>query len=226
MTVIPNPLPLQVFTPFPTGHARQSLGLPKLAPLVLFGADGGIGNPLKGFDMLERSMERLVQTIPDIEIVVFGQDRPANDRRRNFPIHWLGRIDDDHRLALAYSACNVMVVPSRQESFGQTGTEAQACGTPVVAFRNTGLEDIVGHRDTGYLADQLVAEDLTNAIQWVLKHPNPEALSRGARRRAEATWSPDIVAKQYMEVYELAIMQQEAALAVASSENGRRDSAT
>ena len=52
----------------------------------------------------------------------------------SFPIHSTGHLQDDLSLRLFYTAGDVMVVPSRQEAFGQTALEAQACGTPVVAF--------------------------------------------------------------------------------------------
>ena len=53
-----------------------------------------------------------------------------------------------------------MIVPSKLETFGQTATEAMACGTPVVAFNNTGLSDIVEHKKNGYLAELLDINDL------------------------------------------------------------------
>lgn len=61
-----------------------------------------------------------------------------------------------------------MAVPSRLETFGQTASEAHACGTPVVAFNTGGLADIVAHRETGYLATPFDAQDLATGIEWVL----------------------------------------------------------
>jgi len=63
-----------------------------------------------------------------------------------------------------YSAADVLVVPSIQESLGQSASEAMACGTPVVAFSDTGLSDIVDHKVNGYLAKTYFEEDLARGI--------------------------------------------------------------
>lgn len=68
-----------------------------------------------------------------------------------------------------HSAAYLVVVPSRQEAFGQTASEAHACGTPVVAFRTGGLPDIVEHQRTGYLAQPFDTQDLSAGISWVFE---------------------------------------------------------
>ena len=64
-----------------------------------------------------------------------------------------------------------MVVPSRQDNLPNTAVEAQACGTPVVAFDIGGLLDIVEHGRTGWLALAFDTEDLASGILWVLTQP-------------------------------------------------------
>ena len=49
-----------------------------------------------------------------------------------------------------YSLADVTIVPSKMEVLGQTALESLACGTPVVAFNNTGLSDIIIHKKNGY----------------------------------------------------------------------------
>ena len=80
-----------------------------------------------------------------------------------------------------YSAADVMVVPSIQESFGQTASEAMACETPVVAFSTTGLTDVVDHKENGYLAKPFKADDLAHGIDWVVRNENYSTLSKNAR---------------------------------------------
>ena len=78
-----------------------------------------------------------------------------------------------------------MVVPSKIETFGQTATESLACGTPVVAFNDTGLSDIIEHKKSGYLAKYLNEIDLANGISWVLENSYKNNLSINSRKRSK-----------------------------------------
>lgn len=206
VSVIPNPLDTRQYQPWPKQQARALLGLPSTAALVLFGAIGGIDGQRKGWDLLQPALKSLAAQGFDVEAVIFGQSAPSNPSTIGLHLHWMGRLNDDATLSLLYSAADVMVVPSRQESFGQTGSEAQACGCPVVAFDCTGLTDIVEHRKTGYLAKPYDYEELAQGIRWVLE--DAERYSRlcvAARNRASRLWSMEVVASQYIEVYKAAI---------------------
>lgn len=202
VTVIPNPLDTSQYQPWPKKQARELLGLPLDAPLVLFGALGGGKDPRKGWDLLQPALTVLSSRMPGVEGVIFGESEPNNPPRLGLRLHWLGPLHDDVTLALVYSAADVMVVPSTQENLPQSGTEAHACGCPVVAFNATGLPDVVEHKVTGYLAKAFVRDDLANGIRWVLEDKvRYSGLSVAARDRALRLWSPDVVAAQYLALY-------------------------
>jgi glycosyltransferase involved in cell wall biosynthesis len=204
--VIPNPLDVRQFQPWPKDLARQILNLPQSVPLVLFGAIGGGRDPRKGWDLLQSALALITHEGSGVEGVIFGQSEPVEPPQLGMRLHWLGHLDDDATLALAYSAADVTVVPSRQENLPQTGTEAQSCGCPVVAFNCTGLPDVVEHGVTGYLAWPYEPEDLARGIRWVLADPERHAcLSAAARARAVRLWSPAVVVPQYLRAYESAI---------------------
>jgi len=64
----------------------------------------------------------------------------------------------------------------------------------------------VEHKQTGYLAKPFDIDDLAHGISWVLSdQERSQKLSSQARERAVRLWSPEVVAKQYLEVYEEAI---------------------
>ena len=95
-----------------------------------------------------------------------------------------------------------MVVPSKQEAFGQTASEAMACGTHVVAFDTTGLKDIVDHKKNGYLARPFDIEDLAHGIGWVLSDSERHhALALAAREKVEREFEIELVARQYLGLY-------------------------
>jgi glycosyltransferase involved in cell wall biosynthesis len=207
ITVIPSPIDLNVWAPCDQAQARALLGLPADRPLVLFGAMGGSDDSRKGADLLLAALQRLrIQVagkpLEQLDLVVFGQSRPAQPPDLGFPIHYSGHLHDDLSLRLLYAAADVMVVPSRQEAFGQTASEAHACATPVVAFATGGLVDIIDHQITGALAQPFDPLSLAAAIRWVLEDPQRRRqLGAAARQRAESLWDPARVAGLYAEVY-------------------------
>jgi glycosyltransferase involved in cell wall biosynthesis len=202
--VIPLPIDTDFWKPLKKNLAREALDLPKELPIVLFGAVGGGQDPRKGFDLLLDSLKFLSdnQYTKNIQLVVFGQTKPKILPNLNFSIHYIGHLYDDITLRTLYSAADVMIVPSRLEAFGQTASEAQACGTPVVAFDNGGLKDIILHLQTGYLANSFDTQDLANGIIWSLEQCKNNTINIQSRNEAIRRFSYEIVAEQYKKIYE------------------------
>jgi glycosyltransferase involved in cell wall biosynthesis len=201
IVVIPHGLDLEKYHPQDRQAARHILHLPQEKHLVLFGASPGTtGDTRKGFQFLVPALQRLGQMDPgkQIELAVFGSNPPEDPPELGFKIHYLGQFQDDLSLSLVYSAADVMVVPSMQEAFGQTASEALACGTPVVAFEATGLKDIVEHQVTGYLAAPFDVADLAQGISWILedseRHQN---LRLAARAKAEQEFTLELQSQRY-----------------------------
>lgn len=224
---IANPLNTDTWRPIDQAVAREELGLPQNVPIILFGASGGASDPRKGFDLLLESLPLLKKSMdennpqsPGIELVVFGQDAPKDGSglaNLNIPTHYIGHIHDDHKLQLLYSAADVMVVPSRQETFGQTASEALACGCPVAAFGATGLLDVVEHLSCGYLAKPYDPQDLATGIEWLIRSQQEEKnagrlsesnLRLAARKHAIDHFSYPVIAKQYIAAYQYAIQMR------------------
>lgn len=203
--VVPFCLDTERYKPAEVAIARDLLNLPQDKQLILFGAFSATSDERKGFQLLVPALQRLSREglTDQVELAVFGSSRPKEPPDFGFKVHYLGRLYDDVSLALLYSAADVMVVPSLQESFGQTASEALACGTPVVAFNATGLKDIVDHQQNGYLAKPYDFKDLAQGIAWVLtdrdRHQN---LRNSARQKAEQAFPLELQARRYSSLYQ------------------------
>ncbi len=202
--VIPFCLDTETYKPIDKNVARKILNLPQDKQLVLFGAISATKDRRKGFHLLQSALQKLGQTEwkQKIELVVFGSSQPEKPVDLGFNARYLGRLNDDITLALAYSAADVMIVPSIQEAFGQTASESIACGTPVVAFDDTGVADIVEHQKTGYLVKPYETEDLARGIAWVLENKDRhQKLCLRGREKAEQEFTLELQAKRYASIY-------------------------
>ncbi len=204
--LIPYPLNIENWKPINKCHAKNILNIDRTKKVILFGAIGGTKDPRKGSHILMEALKILTESYFEkienkIQILVFGED---NQKKyiNNLPVDFLGSLSDDLSLRIIYSAADVMVVPSIQEAFGQTASEAHACGTPVVAFKIGGLVDVVSHKETGYLADPYEPQSLAYGINWCLEdQERNNKLSLQARLKATKYWDSRIIASKYIDAY-------------------------
>lgn len=204
-TVIPNGLDTAIFRPVDKKRARGILNLEEDRKVVLYGAMGAESNPIKGYHKLLKAKSHLLKEgeADKITFVVFGNEGKRIDEEEGVRTHFLGRINDNRELALIYSAADVMTVPSLMEAFGQTASEAMACGTPVVAFDATGLKDIVDHKENGYLATPYDPRDLAAGIEWIIEdEERNKELSKKARTKVEKEFDIKNIAAQYISLYD------------------------
>lgn len=202
VNLIYNPVDTTEFTPVDKTQARKLLGLPLNKKLVLFGAIGATSDPRKGFQLLLKALQQL-ENKADLELVIFGASQPENELNFKFTTHYRGFLQDDISLRLLYSAADVMIVPSLQESFGLTAAEAMACGTPVVAFDTTGLKDIIDHKINGYLAHPFEPASLAKGIEWIISSNLDSHLSENARFKSKNSFDSKVIAAQYFKLYEI-----------------------
>lgn len=213
VTVIPNPVDTSVWQPLDRQIARRAFNLPVDKKIVLFGALGGISDARKGYPYLEQALYRIAQVRDDIQLVVYGQSQPEHPPASPFPTSYVGKLNDPTTMCLLNNAADVFVNPAVQEAFGQTASEAQACGLPVVAFADTGIADIVDHKVTGYLAPLADAKQLADGVMWVLDRdddsagPSSSNIQENCRARAVDWFSYEVVGKRYQDLYASAVSQ-------------------
>lgn len=198
--VIANGLDLDLYKPIPKEWVRQILNLPEdKKKYILFGAMSATSDERKGFKQLQKAL-KLVKG-KDYHLLIFGSEG-YDQINFGLPTTYMGRLNDDETLAMAYSAADVMVVPSLQDNLPNTAVEAVACGTPVVAFDVGGLVDIVDHRENGYLAKPYDPEDLAKGITWVLADTDRvEMLSKNSRKKALLDFDIKKASQAYINLY-------------------------
>lgn len=200
--VIPTGVDTRVFGTADAIQARHEFGLPIAQPLVLFGADAALRDSRKGGSSVVSVMRHLATQGVSAGLVIFGaSERPAGIPDV-IPVHALGSITDEARLAKLYAACDVFLAPSKQENLANTVLEAMACGTPTVAFATGGMNEAIEHGCTGLLARVGDDGDLAAAVLAVLTDgPLRRDLAEGARARALHQFDLRTQAEKYIALY-------------------------
>lgn len=203
-TVIPNGIDTSVFRPAEKRQARMDMGLPEEGRYILFSALNALQDTRKGFWHLAEALERFAGGgAPAPKLLIAGGMPEGEAPELPVETHFVGRVDDDDRLAALYAAADVVAAPSLQEAFGKVHAEAMACGTPVVAFDSGGPSEIVVHRETGYLAEAFDVDDLARGLSWCLERTAVSpALGEAARERAERLYDIGVVARDYIDLYD------------------------
>jgi D-inositol-3-phosphate glycosyltransferase len=207
---------LSVFRPRDTHEAREQLGLPLDAHVILF---AGRLQPLKAPDVLLRAVASLVEHQPALRtrlvVPIVGGPSGTGLEHPEALADLAARlgIDDLVRfvppvppaeLAVWDAAASVVAVPSYNESFGLVAAEAQASGTPVVAADVGGLSTVVADGVSGLLLDTHEPSDWAHALGRVLLDDGLRArLAAGARVRA-GQFSWEDTAERTLDVYERA----------------------
>jgi len=114
----------------------------------------------------------------------------------------LGHVDEE-RVVLAYNAADVLVHPALADNLPNVVLEAMACGTPCVGFPVGGMPEMVRVGRTGWLAGDVTAQALAEALDEALT-----AIERGVdlhsscRAVAEAEYAASIQAQRYLRLFE------------------------
>lgn len=195
VVTIPNLLNTRIFRLIDKQVARAILGLPFEKKLILFAAAGGSTNIYKGWNIIERISNSLSKE--EIGIVLMG-NRLSDSSKFSLPIYSMGRLHDEYSLALLYNAVDVYLSPTMAESFGMTLVEAQACGTPVVAFNVGGVPDTMVHKLTGYLAELGNEIDLLQGIEWAFGNIDNRKWREMSHARVERLYSYQEIVKSHI----------------------------
>lgn len=210
LCVSPPGVDHEVFRPGPQAAARDQLGLPAEGRLVLF---VGRIQPLKSPDVALAAFALVAAGLPDCRLLVIGGPSGPQGVEAVHFLHAgaeaaglqdrvLIRDPIPHRaLAAAYQAADVVVVPSRSESFGLVAAEAQSCGIPVVASAVGGLAHVVADGQSGLLVSGWDPADYAAALRRILTDPALAGrLAEGAVVNAEQ-FSWPATADRLLELY-------------------------
>lgn len=187
---------------------------PGITPQEVLGGDGArfrekhaISGPIvlsissmsydKGTVHTVEAVRRLWEAGQEVELVLVGallepfrqylSGLPSSDRER---IYLLGFVSEQEKRD-ALAACNMLVMPSRTDSFGIVYLEAWLYQKPVIGARTWGVMDVISAGEDGLLVPFGDVPALSEAIAYLLEHPEEaQAMGKQGQKKVmrEHTW--------------------------------------
>lgn len=151
---VPLGLPETELNPIGKTNSKQAIGLKKENFVVVLSA-AKLSSPLKGLDRFEKIIEAVITQIPQLKVILLG-DYDQNDKFYDKIFYPIGSVWQPQFKQIIFSAADVVISTSYEETFGQTIIEGYACGTPSLVFNNAALPELIISGKTGYLADNIV----------------------------------------------------------------------
>ncbi len=196
-SIIPNGVDLEEFAPRDQKFAREVLGIPHNAHVVMFVSDE-VTNRRKGFSLLSEALAGLAHDA-DLFLVAVGRGQAPVS---GIPTLQVGHVGDNRWLSLIYSAADIFVIPSLQDNLPNTVLEAMACGTPVVGFAVGGISDMVREGITGCLVPPHDVVSLRLTIKSLLfDRTKTKTMGDQARRLAVNEYSRELQVRRYVDIY-------------------------
>jgi glycosyltransferase involved in cell wall biosynthesis len=147
--------------------------------------------PFKRIDLIIDAFASLPQK--KLVVVGDGPEMKSLRRRAGSNIEFVGFLTPD-KTANKISRARALIFAS-VEPFGLVLVEAQACGTPVIAFRRGGAGEIITHQSCGILFDQQTPAAIVESIRAF--EQNRDRFEVAAMTRNANRFSPDAFHDQF-----------------------------
>jgi glycosyltransferase involved in cell wall biosynthesis len=169
-------------------------GISANVPVLLYA--GRISHE-KGVLELPTIYNKVKESISDVKMVIAGKGPAQKQLKEEMPdaifIDWI----EQNKLPGIYSSADLLVLPSRFDTFCNVVLESLSCGLPVIAYKTKGPKDIIRNGKDGILVDTL--PEMQEQIIQFLQNSNTNAFKTSAIERAKM-YNPDVIIEGMLEV--------------------------
>ncbi len=163
--------------------------------------------PEKGVHILLEALSLLITDFPHIQLIIAGIG-PIGEQLQQLAlplgkhVHFVGFLQAVDKFQLLQRA-DICVIPSLYEPFGMVCLEAMSCGTPVVASRVGGLQEIIEDGVTGILVPPQNSDELARSLIDLLQHPQQQiVLAQAAIVHLQQNYNLCGIATRIEDVYQ------------------------
>ena len=186
-----------IFKPVKTSK-KEALGIDDDRPVMLY---VGRVSKEKGVLELPRIYTAVKKIHRDIALLVVGQGPAYEQLKQELPegyyFNWVTR----ERLPAIYSAADILVFPSKFDTFSCTVLESLSCGLPVIAYSTKGPKDIIEDGVCGYLVKN--EEQMCEKIIGYLDNPKQQKDFRKDAVKRAKNYDVDGIVERFVADVEL-----------------------
>lgn len=163
-----------------------------------------LNNPIKGYQKIVRILQKISEDLDSpIELIAVGDNRIGKRKYQinsKFSVVETGKLIHDKDLVKFYSAIDLNLSISREESFGLTIAEASAVGVPSLIMSSSSSSELISSDLNGWIAKD--ENDFMNLIRYLvksnrLKNNNSTEIKEYAKKK----WSIETIHNQYEAIY-------------------------
>jgi len=140
---------------------------------------------------------KMAKMLDEFEVIVLVGDMKDNTSLPDNIVH-VARTNSIGELAEVYTAADVFVNPSRQETFGLTIVESLACGTPSIVYDATAMPELIDET-CGVAVEK---QNVTALLEAARDVKNSNAITKDNCLKRAKIYSKENMCKGYMEIYE------------------------
>jgi len=173
---------------------KEAYGLDNDEPVLLF---AGRISKEKGVDELVEIYKNAKNKIQNLRLVVAGKGPYEDEMKAQIPdalfIGWV----DHHNLPQVYSSADLLVLPSKFDTFSVVVLEAISCGLPVIAYKSKGPKDILEGEKAGFVVKRK-SEMVEKIITYFSDSKLRKSMKSETLIRAK-DYSVDLILKNFLE---------------------------
>lgn len=171
---------------------------------------GSLGNirPAKAYDELLKAAALTIRLKKNVRFVIAGQGKGKlyesllelrSELKLDEHVFFLGFNDDP---ADFLSNLDLFLLSSRSEGFSISTIQAMAAGLPVIVTRSGGPQEIVRHKESGWLIDTAAPQQIANAVIRLVDDPAlRQRLAIAGQNHAIKTFDIKNMIRSYEEIY-------------------------
>jgi glycosyltransferase involved in cell wall biosynthesis len=200
--IIPNAVDISLFSSCCKNLLETKWGISR--PVILF-----VGRLVKdkGVEHLLQAFSEVVEEIPEAKLVIVGkgpQEKALKKLQESLElthVFFLGPVETKF-MPNIYAGCDVLVLPSSHEPFGNVVIEAMAAGKPVIGSYVGGIKNTIVHGETGYHVQPGNSKQLSTYIIRLLEDASlRKSLGENARKMAFSNYNIELLLEKTEKIY-------------------------